>query len=143
MKRTNLFTKSPWEPLRGYSRAVVVGDQMFISGTTAMKLDGSVVGIGDAYRQTAFVLGLVKQILARKNFSLSDVVLTRLMVTHIGEWDKYARAHREVFEKIRPASSIVQVAKLFDPRLMIELEVQAVRGAQQAEEEEVVYAPEV
>jgi len=128
MKRVNYSSKSPWEVLRGYSRAVVVGDNLYVSGTTAVASDGTVVGAGDAYLQTSFVLNRVKQILQQANFSLSDVVRTRLFVTQISDWDKYARAHQEVFGEIRPASSIVQVAKLVDPRFMIEMEVDAIRG---------------
>jgi enamine deaminase RidA (YjgF/YER057c/UK114 family) len=126
--RTNILSGSPLEPLRGYSRAVVAGNSMWISGTTAMTAKGDIVAPGDAYEQTKAVLNAVKAILAKGGFQLSDVVRTRLFVTNIAKWEDYARAHREVFEKIRPASSMVQVAKLVDTRLMIEMEVDAVRG---------------
>jgi enamine deaminase RidA (YjgF/YER057c/UK114 family) len=126
--RTNFASQSPWEPLRGYSRAVAVGDNLYISGTTAMTKDGSVVGLGDAYEQTKYIISTIKNILNHSGFSLDDVVRTRLMVTNISKWDDYARAHREVFEVVRPASSIVQVTKLVDPRLLIEMEVDAIRG---------------
>jgi enamine deaminase RidA (YjgF/YER057c/UK114 family) len=127
-KRINLSTKSPWEPLRGYSRAVQVGDQLFISGTTSISAEGEVVGAGDAYEQTRFVLVRIKKILLARGFSLGDVVRTRLFVTNMSRWEDYARAHRETFENIRPASSIVQVVKLVDPRLMLEMEADAIRG---------------
>jgi enamine deaminase RidA (YjgF/YER057c/UK114 family) len=126
--RTNILSGSPMEPLRGYSRAVVAGDSIWISGTTAMTAKGDIVAPGDAYEQTKAVLSSVKAILAKAGFQLSDVVRTRLFVTNISKWEDYARAHREVFEKIRPASSMVQVVKLVDTRLMIEMEVDAVRG---------------
>jgi len=128
--RTNIFSRSPLEPLRGYSRAVQVGDQLFISGTTAMNYKGDVVAPGDAYEQTKSILAAIKTILTSRGFSIQDVVRTRLFVTNISKWEDYARAHREFFETVRPASSMVQVVKLVDPRLVVELEVDAVRGAQ-------------
>ncbi len=126
--RVNFGTKSPFEPLRGYSRAVMVGDQIFISGTTAMSEGGDVIAAGDPFEQTKYVIGLFKKILQEAGFQLSDVVRTRLFVTNLAKWDEYARAHRDAFETIRPASSIVQVAKLVDPRLTVEMEVDAIRG---------------
>lgn len=128
VERTNIASGSPWEPLRGFSRAVRVGDHLFISGTTALSPSGDVVGGNDPYLQTKYVIDVVKQVLAHEGFSLADVVRTRLSVTQLSRWDDYARAHREAFEQIRPASSIVQVARLTDPRLLIELEVDAIRG---------------
>jgi enamine deaminase RidA (YjgF/YER057c/UK114 family) len=84
--------------------------------------------MGDAYEQTRYVIGLIKKILNTAGFQLTDVVRTRLYVTNIARWDEYARAHSEVFDKIRPASSVVQVSKLVDPRLLIEMEAEAVLG---------------
>jgi enamine deaminase RidA (YjgF/YER057c/UK114 family) len=127
--RTNILSRSPFEPLRGYSRAVQVGDQLFVSGTTAMNYKGEVTAPGDAYEQTKTVLSSIKTILTSRGFSMQDVVRTRLFVTNMSKWEDYARAHREVFETIRPASSMVQVVKLVDPRLVVELEVDAIRGA--------------
>ena len=127
-ERTNFSSKSPWEPLRGFSRAVLVGDHLYISGTTALGEQGQVFGVGDPYEQTKYVIGTVKKILAVSGFTLQDVVRTRLFITAMPRWDDYARAHREAFEAIRPASSIVQVQKLVDPRLMLEMEVDAVRN---------------
>jgi enamine deaminase RidA (YjgF/YER057c/UK114 family) len=127
-ERINFLTRSPWEPLRGYARAVQVGDHLFISGTTAIADGGAVVAAGDAYEQTRYVLAVLRKILKAAGFAMSDVVRTRLYVTNMGKWDEYARAHREVFEKVRPASSIVQVMKLVDPRLMLELEAEAIKG---------------
>ena len=128
IKRINFSTSSPWEPLRGISRAVCVGDHLFISGTTAITPSGEVYGANDAYQQTRYVIAHVRDILNAANFAMSDVVRTRLFVTSMADWDKYARAHREAFEQVRPASSIVQVTKLVDPRLMLEMEVEAIRG---------------
>lgn len=137
--RTNIFSRSPLEPLRGYSRAVQVGDHLFISGTTAMNAKGEVVAPGDAYEQTKSVLATIKTILTSRGFSLEDVVRTRLFVTNISKWEDFARAHREVFEMVRPASSMVQVVKLVDPRLVVELEVDAIRGAMMQDTASIEY----
>jgi len=131
--RTNIASGSPHEPLRGYSRAVQVGDQIWISGTTAIGPKGDIFAPNDPYEQTKHIIAAVKNILIFRGFTLSDVVRTRLFVTNIARWDDYARAHREAFENIRPASSIVQVAKLVDPRLVIEMEVDCVRGVTNVE----------
>lgn len=138
-ERYNYSSGSPWEPLRGYSRAVRVGDQLFISGTTAVDAQGDVIGPGDAYEQTRYVLAKVKDVLAAAGFSIGDVVRTRLFVTNMSKWDDYARAHREVFEHIRPSSSIVQVMKLVDPRLMLEMEVDAVRNCELVDSVNITY----
>ena len=127
-ERVNIASGSPWEPLRGYSRAVRVSDMLFVSGTTAMSAAGEVVGIGDAYEQTRHVIKVIKDILAVENFTLNDVIRTRLFVTNISKWEEYARAHSEAFDNIRPASSIVQVTRLVDPRLLVEMEVDAQTG---------------
>ena len=132
-ERVNFASRSPWEPLRGYSRAVRVGEVLYVSGTTAIADGGAVVGAGDAYEQTRYVISILRKILASAGFKMSDVVRTRLYITNMAKWDEYARAHREVFEKIRPASSIVQVTKLVDPRLMLEMEAEAVRGCELVE----------
>jgi enamine deaminase RidA (YjgF/YER057c/UK114 family) len=127
--RTNILSRSPFEPLRGYSRAVQVGDHLFVSGTTAMNYKGEVTAPGDAYEQTKTVLAAIKTILTSRGFTIQDVVRTRLFVTNMSKWEDYARAHREVFETVRPASCMVQVVKLVDPRLVVELEMDAIRGA--------------
>lgn len=127
--RLNIASGSPWEPIRGYSRAVKVGNTLFVSGTTAMNSEGEIIGGNDPYLQTRAVIEVIKQVLQRAGFHLGDVVRTRLFVTNLARWDDYARAHREAFEQVRPASSIVQVARLVDPRLLIEMEVDAVLGA--------------
>lgn len=128
MKRLNISSGSPWEPLRGYSRAVQVGNTLYVSGTTAMTQGGEVIGAGDAYAQTRYVLDSIKMILHRGGFQLDDVVRTRLFVTQLAQWDDYAKAHREIFGEIRPASSIVQISRLVDPRLLVEIEVEAIKG---------------
>ena len=102
-----------------------------------MSNQGDVAHPGDAYQQTKKVLTTIKSLLNKRGFNVADVVRTRLFVTNIVSWDDYARAHREIFGSVRPASSMVQVAKLVDPRLVIEMEVDAIRGASQVEEERV------
>lgn len=136
-KRQNVASGNPWEPIRGYSRAVVVEDQIYISGTTAVDKKGEVFFPNESYEQTKFVLLKIKEILLAQGFEMSDVVRTRLYVTNINKWDDYAKAHREFFESVRPASSIVQVSRLIDPRLVVEIEVDAIRGCQKAEQLEL------
>lgn len=131
--RINISTGSPFEPLRGYSRAVQQGDMLFISGTTALNAMGDVVAPGEPYAQTIAILNKVRTILTSRDFAVSDVVRTRFFVTNIVKWEDYARAHSDFFEKIRPASSLVQVSKLVDPRLVVEIEVDAIRGASSVE----------
>ncbi len=126
--RTNFQSGLVWEPLRGYSRAVEIGDTLYISGTTAVNEKGEVIGVDNPYLQTQYVLKIIKNILRSANYKLDDVVRTRLFVTDISKWDEYARAHREVFEEVRPASAIVEVKRLMDPRLLIEMEVEAVKA---------------
>ena len=128
MERVNFSSGSPFEPLRGFSRAVKVGNSLYISGTTALTLSGEIGGGTEAYDQTRYILEKIKQVTQQAGFQVSDIVRTRLFVTNIGKWDDYARAHREVFESVRPASSIVQVARLVDPRLLVEIEAEAVNG---------------
>ena len=127
--RINISSQSPWEPLRGYSRAVVIGDRMLISGTTSLNSKGEVVGINDPYLQTKSIIDFAKEVLQSQGFALKDVIYTRLHVTDIKQWQKYAKAHSEAFDGIRPASSIVEVQALVDPRLMIEIEFEAHKGA--------------
>lgn len=127
-ERINYSGGSPWEPLRGFSRAVQLGDNLYISGTTALDESGEVIAAGEPYEQTKFVIERIKCVLSSCGFTVHDVVRTRMSVTLQGRWADYARAHRETFESIRPASSMIQVARLVDPRLVIEMEVDAVRG---------------
>lgn len=126
--RINVSSGTAWEPMRGYSRAVVVQDQIFISGTTSVDERGEIIFPNQSYEQTRYILGKIRTILTSQGFRMDDVVRTRLFVTNINFWDEYARAHREVFDSIRPASGVVQVTRLTDPRLLIEIEVDAIRG---------------
>jgi enamine deaminase RidA (YjgF/YER057c/UK114 family) len=116
----------PWEAVVGYSRIVVHGDMAWVSGTTAT-VDGQVVHPGDAGGQTRQALANVAAALERAGFTVADVVRTRLYVTDISRWEEVGRAHGEVFGDIRPATSMVQVAALIDPEMLVEVEADAVR----------------
>jgi reactive intermediate/imine deaminase len=124
--RTNYATGTPWEPIVGYSRAVRVGAMVFVSGTTATAADGSLVGRGDAGAQTRQVLANVRAALERAGARLEDVVRTRIFVTDIGQWEAIGRAHGEVFGTIRPATAMVEVSRLIDPDMLVEIEADAV-----------------
>jgi enamine deaminase RidA (YjgF/YER057c/UK114 family) len=126
MRRT-VSTGSPWEGVVGYSRAVRVGDVVHVAGTTAMR-DGTVVAPGDAYAQASEALGIIVAALAECGATPADVVRTRIYVTDIGIWEEVGRAHGEVFADVWPASTMVQVAALIDPDLLVEIEAEAIVG---------------
>ncbi len=122
----NLGSANPWEPVVGYSRIVVRGDTAWVSGTTAIE-DGAVVHPGDAAAQTRHVLATIGRSLERAGFTLADVVRTRMYVTDIGRWEEVGRAHGDVFGDIRPAATMVEVSRLIDPDMLVEIEADAVR----------------
>jgi enamine deaminase RidA (YjgF/YER057c/UK114 family) len=125
MKRENFSSGTPWEPIVGYSRAVRVGDHVWVAGTTATDRDGRVVGKGDAYAQTRQAIENLERALAQAGARLADVVRTRLYVTDIDQWEAIGRAHGEAFGTIRPASAMVEVSRLIDRELLVEIEADA------------------
>lgn len=120
MDRLNISSDSKWEPIVGYSRAVRVGDFVFVAGTTANTPDA------DAYTQTKEILQRIETALGQAGASLKDVVQTRMFVSDISQWEAYGRAHAEFFGAIRPVATMVEVRQMIDPRFLIEIEATAV-----------------
>jgi enamine deaminase RidA (YjgF/YER057c/UK114 family) len=126
VSRQLVSSGAEWEPVVGYSRAVRVGNTVFVAGTTAVAADGSVHAPGDAYAQAKRCLEIIEAALAEAGTTMAQVVRTRMFVTDISRWQEFGRAHGEAFADIRPATTMVEVRALIDPALLVEIEADAV-----------------
>jgi enamine deaminase RidA (YjgF/YER057c/UK114 family) len=123
--RRNISSGVKYEDMVGYSRAVQVGSHLYISGTTATNDAGEIVGLNDGYQQAAQCIRNIESVLTLAGATLASVVRTRMFVTDISRWEEYGRAHREFFGDVRPCTTMVEVRALIDPRMLIEIEVEA------------------
>lgn len=126
MERTNYSSGAKWEDIVGYSRAVKAGNTIEVSGTVATDEQGNLVGAGNAYGQTVFILQKIEKVLQNAGASLKDVVRTRMFVTDISRWEEFGKAHGEFFSAIKPCTSMIEVKGLIDAGYLIEIEVTAV-----------------
>src|SRR3712207_1070214 len=124
-ERQRFSTGTRWEPLVGYSRAVRVGTRIYVTGTTATDERGEIVGVGDAYAQAVQAIRNVERALSALGAGLGHVVRTRMFVTDISRWEEYGRAHGEFFAETMPATTMVEVSRLIDPRMLFEIEADA------------------
>ena len=124
--RKNFSSGAKWEDIVGYSRAVVIGNQLEVSGTVATD-DNGVVGKGDFYIQTKFILQKIEKVLQQADFKLEHVIRTRMFVTDISHWEEIGKAHGEFFKNIKPVTSMIEISALIDPEYLIEIEVTAVK----------------
>ena len=133
MQRKNVSSETQWELILGYSRVVRLGDSVYVSGTTATDKEGNIVGVADPYAQAIQVIKNIQTALQTVGASLKDVVRTRMYVTDINNWKKVGQAHAEFFKQIRPASTLVEVSRLINPEILVEMEVDAIVNTAQNE----------
>lgn len=126
MQRKNFSSGAKWEDIVGYSRAVLIGNHLEVSGTVATNESGT-VGKGDFYLQTRFIIQKIESVLKQAGFTLEDVIRTRIFVTDISKWEEVGKAHGEFFKNIKPATSMVEVSALIDPEYLVEIEVTAIK----------------
>jgi enamine deaminase RidA (YjgF/YER057c/UK114 family) len=126
MERTNVSSGAVWEPIVGYSRAVRIGPFVAVAGTAATDSNGDVLAPGDAHGQAVAIFGKIEAALAQAGARLQDVVRTRMFVVDIGDWEEVGRAHAQFFRDIRPAATLIQVSRLVDPRMLVEIEADAI-----------------
>jgi enamine deaminase RidA (YjgF/YER057c/UK114 family) len=126
MQRRTISSGAQWEPVVGYSRAVRCGGFIAVSGSASVAANGELVGAGDPYRQAVRCIEVIAEALTAAGASLEDVVRTRIYVTDIDRWAEVARAHQEAFGRIMPATSMVEVRRLIDPRMLVEIEADAI-----------------
>lgn len=124
-ERQKISSGAKWEAIVGYSRAVRVESRIYMTGTTAIDEDGTLIGEGDGYAQTVQVIRNIERALRQLGASLEHVVRTRMFVTDIQRWQEYGHAHHEFFGNIRPCATMVEVRALIDPRMLIEMEIEA------------------
>jgi enamine deaminase RidA (YjgF/YER057c/UK114 family) len=126
MRRENVPAGNRWEPVVGFSRAVVAGNHIFVSGTTAVGPDGNVIGINDPYKQTVFIIKKIETALKTVGASLNDIVKTTIYTTNMDYWDEIGRAHGEFFGTIRPASTIIEIQRLIVDDMIVEIEAECI-----------------
>lgn len=123
--RQNISSGAKWEDIVGYSRAVRVGNRIYMTGTTAIDENGNIVGANDGYAQAVQCIRNIERALKQAGATLANVVRTRMFVTDISRWQEYGRAHREFFGEIRPCATMIEVRALIDPAMLIEIEIEA------------------